>query len=289
MFWIQWLWKMERCRCSLPPWHLGWGVDVKACHSLIHFCLPINPACYFQESGRCGRDGKQSHAVLVKHPGWRAGRIQSTDDMKRYSATATCHRQQLLQVFEFSSPQTQPAHTSAVTTALILASGGGGWTVRVCYQRHGRGRDGFKGIQTSICQITLSDTHFLFWQWRFLLQKACLRFAEQKNPNLNRVNCPLLESIAEENFTATAAQLMSPIEDETVYIRIWPKVLRVPYFLRKLRKWGATRKIAFWTKIRKKNNAQNLSQNEIDKYLLNKTKISCQKCAYKAKETMLYV
>jgi hypothetical protein len=79
----------------------GMGVDAKAVHTVIHFSLSQSEECYFQESGRAGRDGMQSYAILVHHPQWRAGRVKVDPTMKSYASPAltVCRRQYLLDVF----------------------------------------------------------------------------------------------------------------------------------------------------------------------------------------------
>ena len=99
----------------------GMGVDVKGCHTVIHYSLPKNPACYFQESGRCGRDGQQSYAVLVKHTGWRAGRIGSSEEMVAYSKTTRCRRRCLLEAFDDACADMTP-YTCVATIVLRNAS-----------------------------------------------------------------------------------------------------------------------------------------------------------------------
>ena len=105
----------------------GMGVDVKGCHCVIHYSLPKNSACYFQESGRCGRDGQPSHAVLIKHRGWRDARTGSTKEMLGYGGSTHCRREQLLSTFDFSAPErSDAAHTCCDTCAAKCMCGGSG-------------------------------------------------------------------------------------------------------------------------------------------------------------------
>lgn len=43
----------------------GLGIDCKGLQTVIHYGPPASLDDYFQESGRCGRNGKQSVAVLI--------------------------------------------------------------------------------------------------------------------------------------------------------------------------------------------------------------------------------
>eukprot|EP00111_Clytia_hemisphaerica_P007034 TCONS_00020390-protein len=46
----------------------GMGVDCKGLHSVIHYGPPCSLDDYFQQSGRAGRDGQKSQAIIIKYP-----------------------------------------------------------------------------------------------------------------------------------------------------------------------------------------------------------------------------
>ena len=54
-------------RVSVATIAFGMGVDCKGVHRTIHFGPSKNIEAYIQETGRAGRDGKQSVAFLVYH------------------------------------------------------------------------------------------------------------------------------------------------------------------------------------------------------------------------------
>ena len=112
-------------RVLLATVAFGMGVDAKAVHTIIHIALPKSEDCYFQESGRAGRDGIQSEAILLQHPNWRAGRIKVCETMKEYgSAKLTCcRRKHLLRVFEFE-PKPMTMHLCCDICACKCVCGG---------------------------------------------------------------------------------------------------------------------------------------------------------------------
>ena len=75
----------------------GMGVDCKGVSRIIHFGPSKNIESYIQESGRAGRDGKQSvahiiyHGLLLNHVG---------KDIKLYVNTTNCRRKLLLSQFD---------------------------------------------------------------------------------------------------------------------------------------------------------------------------------------------
>ena len=76
----------------------GMGIDCPDIHRIIHFGPPSNIESYIQETGRAGRDGVLSTAVLFHHIGRR---IIVDECMKRYlENTNTCRRDFLFQDFD---------------------------------------------------------------------------------------------------------------------------------------------------------------------------------------------
>ena len=75
----------------------GMGVNCKGVCRIIHFGPSKDIESYIQESGRAGRDGKQSvahiiyHGLLLNHVG---------RDMKLYVNTTECRRKLLLAQFD---------------------------------------------------------------------------------------------------------------------------------------------------------------------------------------------
>lgn len=45
----------------------GMGVDCKGVHRIVHYGPSKNVEAYVQETGRAGRDGRQSHAYILYH------------------------------------------------------------------------------------------------------------------------------------------------------------------------------------------------------------------------------
>ena len=85
-----------KIRCLLATSAFGMGVDVQGLHTVIHYGPSRDIDDYFQESGRVGRDGQQSHAILVNYKKGR-GRGKFNDDMKSYmKEKKECRREMLL-------------------------------------------------------------------------------------------------------------------------------------------------------------------------------------------------
>ena len=77
----------------------GVGVDCKGVYRVIHFGPSKNIEAYIQETGRAGRNGKQSVALVV-YQGILLTHVEK--DMKRYVKTDECRRKALLKYFDNS-------------------------------------------------------------------------------------------------------------------------------------------------------------------------------------------
>lgn len=76
----------------------GMGVNVKKVTRVVHFGPPESVDDYVQESGRAGRDGEQSYAILVTYRGCTRHKVSV--QMKEYiQNTGRCRRKLLLQPF----------------------------------------------------------------------------------------------------------------------------------------------------------------------------------------------
>lgn len=78
----------------------GMGINVQELYHVIHHGPSRDIDDYFQETGRVGRDNKQSYAVLLTYPGcYSACRIGQR--MKDYINSGTCRRQILLEYYGY--------------------------------------------------------------------------------------------------------------------------------------------------------------------------------------------
>lgn len=89
----------------------GMGIDCKGLYKVIHFGPPSSLNAYFQESGRVGRDGLKSEAILVKYKGYsKSSNIEK--DMKEYCTNSVvCRRKLLLRIYGEAPPKVMPPHS----------------------------------------------------------------------------------------------------------------------------------------------------------------------------------
>ena len=76
----------------------GMGIDAKGVTSVIHVGPSKNVESYVQESGRCGRDGEQSRAILLYN---NRMCMFCEKDIKEYVVSQKCKRTFLQQHFDF--------------------------------------------------------------------------------------------------------------------------------------------------------------------------------------------
>ena len=78
-------------------------MDCKGLNTVIHFGPSLTIEDYFQETGRAGRNGEQSYAVLINYTGCTRSR-SITSSMKQYLRNESfCRRKILLSIFGMTS------------------------------------------------------------------------------------------------------------------------------------------------------------------------------------------
>ncbi len=87
----------------------GMGVDCKNLYEVVHLGPPKGLDDLCQESGRAGRDGKQSHAVVLVYP--RSAPKKMTKEMRDYIRNDTiCRREFLMKGFPGMFKKVTPLH-----------------------------------------------------------------------------------------------------------------------------------------------------------------------------------
>ena len=89
----------SKCRLLFSTIAFGMGVDIPDIRTVIHYGPSSDIESYFQESGRAGRDGKDSRAVMYVYPGSLLGHVDN--NMKAYCTLeeGKCRWDELLKHF----------------------------------------------------------------------------------------------------------------------------------------------------------------------------------------------
>ena len=96
------------------------GVDCKGVHRIVHYGPSKNVEAYVQETGRAGRDGRQSHAYILYH-GILLNHVEG--DIKSVLKTDGCRRKALFQHFETVLEQFHKPHLCWDNCALTCECG----------------------------------------------------------------------------------------------------------------------------------------------------------------------
>ena len=94
-------WQQDRVRMMVATNAFGMGIDKSDVRVVVHFDCPDSIEAYFQEAGRCGRDGKKAYAVLLYNNSDRrklTKRISDNFPEKDYIRQINDHLADFLQV-----------------------------------------------------------------------------------------------------------------------------------------------------------------------------------------------
>ena len=96
--------KMSKIRILISTVAFGMGIDVRDIKRIIHWGPPNTVEEYWQEVGRCCRDGSQGEAIMYKVSG-SVNKLRTKDCMLSLLSSTECIRSNVLQTFQFSTVQ----------------------------------------------------------------------------------------------------------------------------------------------------------------------------------------
>jgi superfamily II DNA helicase RecQ len=84
----------------------GIGIDIKNIRHVIHIGVPYTMEEYYQEAGRCGRDGLPSKAIIYYNSyDISRGKKQMSDVMRQFVQEKRCKREMILHYFGHPVPK----------------------------------------------------------------------------------------------------------------------------------------------------------------------------------------
>lgn len=108
--------KNDQVKIIVATIAFGMGIDKPNVRFVIHSCLPKNMESYYQETGRGGRDGLPSEALLLHTPGdfnrlryfiynsqdekHQNEMLQKLEEMAQFAETSNCRRKNILNYFD---------------------------------------------------------------------------------------------------------------------------------------------------------------------------------------------
>lgn len=103
----------SRLRVLFVTVSFGIGIDIKNIRRVIHIGVPYSMEEYFQEAGRCGRDGLASQALIYFNSyDISTAKKQMSDVMREYVQESKCKREMILTYFGYKMPKRDlPDHT----------------------------------------------------------------------------------------------------------------------------------------------------------------------------------
>ena len=86
----------------------GMGIDAPRVRLVVHWGMPATPEAYYQEAGRCGRDGGQARCILLHHP--------SDAEIHRRQIGVTFPSRKILEEL-WAHPERRRRHPAAITAS----------------------------------------------------------------------------------------------------------------------------------------------------------------------------